>query len=286
MISQFTRGMAAVIVLLALLAETGCSRGSAVTDPQEYSSSPLPSRTATSSPSAPATASPKGPLPASERARLTRDLDAALGANAARFSLSVRDLPTGASFTYHPNVRVATASIIKVDFLIALLLKAQSQDRGLTTAEKNLAVPMIHGSSNEAATAIFTEIGGYGGLTSANRRLGLTDTNAGTSGWGTTSTSARDQIRVLTALTSSPSPLTAASRRYVLDLMEHVASDENWGVSAASAPRGTLSGESRPAVPQRRRRHLDREQHRPNGQRQAHVPDRRHLRSQRHHAGR
>lgn len=134
------------------------------------------------------------------------------------------------------GVRVATASIIKVDFLIALLLKAQRAKRGLTTAEKGLAVPMIHVSSNTAADAVFTEIGGYTGLTAANRRLGLRETRAGLGGWGTTTTSARDQIRVLNALTSSHSPLTRANRGYVLDLMEHVAADENWGVSAASAP--------------------------------------------------
>jgi Beta-lactamase enzyme family len=234
MVLPFIRGLSATLALFALFADTGCSAGSAAPSPQNYSSTPLPSGTASSS--ARATRSSNAALSASERTRLSRALDGALGTNAARFSLSIRDLTTGSSFTYHPGVRVATASIIKVDFLIGLLLRAQKEDRGLTTAEKNLAQPMIHVSSNEAATAIFDEIGGYSAFNATNRELGLKDTTDGTSGWGTTRTSAKDQIKVLEGLTSSHSPLTAASRRYVLDLMEHVASDENWGVSAASAP--------------------------------------------------
>jgi hypothetical protein len=100
---------------------------------------------------------------------------------------------------------------------------------------------MIHVSSNEAATSIFNEIGGYSGFNAVSRKLGLKNTTPGSGGWGTTTTSAQDQIKVLNALTSSHSPLTAASRRYVLGLMDNVASDENWGVSAASAPGETFA---------------------------------------------
>lgn len=234
MVFPFTRSLSAAVAVSTLFAGTGCSAGTAATGPQNHSSTPLASGTTSSSDRA--TGSPNAALSPSERTRLSRALDAALDTNAARFSLSIRDLTTGSSFTYHPDVRVATASIIKVEFLIGLLLKAQKQGRGLTMAEKELAQPMIHVSSNDAATAIFDEIGGYSGLTATNHTLDLENTTPGASGWGTTTTSARDQIRVLNALTSSRSPLTAAGRRYVLDLMEHVASDENWGVSAASAP--------------------------------------------------
>lgn len=203
--------------------------------PQQYSSTPLPTATAS------APSHTKAMFSTSARDQLSQELSDALGTNAARFSLSIRDLTTGVSYTYHPGIRVATASIIKVEFLIGLLLKAQKEGRGLTTAEKDLAQPMIHVSSNEAATSIFTEIGGYSGFNAVSRRLGLKNTKLGTAGWGTTTTSAQDQIRVLNALTSSHSVLTAADRRYVLGLMENVASDENWGVSAASAPDETFA---------------------------------------------
>lgn len=235
MISLLRRGLPVFVALLVLVIGTACSSSTPETGPQQYSSTPLPTVTESASPRGAPTFS------SSARDRLTRGLSDDLGASAARFSLSIRDLTTGISYTYHPRVRVATASIIKVEFLIGLLLKAQKEGRGLTAAEKSLAQPMIHVSSNEAATSIFTKIGGYAGFNAVSRRLGLKNTTPGTGGWGTTVTSAQDQIRILGALTSSRSPLTAAGRRYVLGLMDNVASDENWGVSAASAPGETFA---------------------------------------------
>jgi beta-lactamase class A len=235
MISLLKRGLPVSAAMLALAIGTACSSGTADVGPQQYSSTPLPTVTDSTPSRVAATFS------ASARDHLSQELSDDLGTNAARFSLSIRDLTTGSSYTYHPGIRVATASIIKVEFLIGLLLKAQKEGRALTTAEKDLAQPMIHVSSNEAATSIFNEIGGYSGFNAVSRKLGLKNTKPATGGWGTTATNAQDQIRVLNALTSSHSPLTAASRRYVLDLMDNVASDENWGVSAASAPGETFA---------------------------------------------
>jgi beta-lactamase class A len=232
MISLFRRGLPVSAAMLVLAAGTACSSDTTHADPQQLSSTPLPTVTDSAPPAAFST---------SARDRLDRELSDDLRTNAARFSLSVRDLTAGTSYTYHPAIRVATASIIKVEFLIGLLLKAQKQGRGLTTAEKDLAQPMIHVSSNEAATSIFNEIGGYSGFNAVSRKLGLKNTTPGSGGWGTTTTSAQDQIKVLNALTSSHSPLTAASRRYALGLMDNVASDENWGVSAASGPGETFA---------------------------------------------
>jgi beta-lactamase class A len=235
MISLLNRGLAVSAAMLVLAAGTACSSDTTQADPQQLSSTPLPTATESAPSRAAATFS------TSARDQLGQELSDDLGTNAARFSLSVRDLTTGTSYTYHSGIRVATASIIKVEFLIGLLLKAQKEGRGLTTAEKDLAQPMIHVSSNEAATSIFNEIGGYSGFNAVSRKLGLKNTRPAAGGWGTTTTSAQDQIRVLNALTSSRSPLTAASRRYVLGLMDNVASDENWGVSAASAPGETFA---------------------------------------------
>jgi beta-lactamase class A len=235
MISLLNHGLLVSTAMLVLATGTACSSDTAQAGPQQYSSTPLPTVTESAPSRAAATFS------TSARDQLGQELSDDLGTNAARFSLSVRDLTTGISYTYHPGIRVATASIIKVEFLIGLLLKAQKEGRGLTTAEKDLAQPMIHVSSNEAATSIFNEIGGYSGFNAVSRKLGLKNTRPEAGGWGTTTTSAQDQIRVLNALTSSRSPLTAANRRYVLGLMDDVASDENWGVSAASAPGETFA---------------------------------------------
>lgn len=169
------------------------------------------------------------------REKLTRALDHYLEDRSGQLSLSILDLSTGFTFTYRPKTRTVTASIVKVDILIALLLKAQREGRRLTASEKALATQMIRVSDNKAANALWYAAGGAAGLAAANKKLHLRGTSPGPGGyWGSTRTSAADQIRILRALTSSHSPLSARGRRYVLDLMSHVTPGQVWGVSVAA----------------------------------------------------
>jgi beta-lactamase class A len=177
---------------------------------------------------------PTTPEPTFQRDALTRALGQYLKDRPGRLSVSARDLTTGLSYTYGKSLRTATASIVKADIVIALLLRAQREDRTLTSTEKALAERAIKVSDNNAATALWHAIGGAEGLASANRKLGLRDTEPGPGeSWGSTTTSAADQIRLLTALTSDESPLSAANRRYVRHLMGDVTPEQAWGVSAA-----------------------------------------------------
>ncbi|MGW1023409.1 serine hydrolase [Streptomyces sp. NPDC002577] len=145
-----------------------------------------------------------------------------------------------------------TASIVKVDILAALLLQAQDAGRHLTTQERTYATAMIENSDNASATALWQVIGGADGLNAANKRLGLTSTVAGVNGrWGLTQTTADDQVALLRAVfgaadstssagtssessSSSSSELTEASRAYIQELMGKIATDQDWGVSAAA----------------------------------------------------
>ncbi len=170
----------------------------------------------------------------SQRDDLTRALRRYLGGRAGDLAISVRDLSTGLSYSYGGGLRTATASIVKVDIVMALLLQAQHEGRALTSTEKALAERAIEVSDNDAASALWHAIGGADGLASANGKLGLRDTEPGTGGsWGSTTTSAADQIRLLTALTSADSPLASANRRYLRRLMGDVTQEQAWGVSAA-----------------------------------------------------
>jgi hypothetical protein len=54
-------------------------------------------------------------------------------------------------------------------------------------------------------------------------------------GWGITTTTAADQIRLLTSLTDENGPLDGDSRGYLFELMSQVEADQAWGVSAAVA---------------------------------------------------
>ena len=156
-------------------------------------------------------------------------LDAATTGTASVYALN---LDTGAAASYDPVTAFVTASIVKVDLVAALLLRAQDAGRELTASERSLATAAITVSSNDAATSIYQAIGGASGLASANALLGLTETTPRSS-WGLTTTSAADQVRLLTALTSEDSPLTAPSRAYLLGLMSEVCDDQDWGVTAA-----------------------------------------------------
>ncbi|MGW0209635.1 serine hydrolase [Streptomyces sp. NPDC003233] len=142
-----------------------------------------------------------------------------------------------------------TASIVKVDILAALLLRAQDAGRQLTAAERGHAEPMIERSDNTAANALWREIGQASGLAAANKRLGLTSTTGGPGvKWGLTRTTASDQMRLLRAVfdgdatgksgSTGKSALNAQSRTYVRSLMGKVIPEQTWGVSAAGGSGG------------------------------------------------
>ncbi|MFF8991423.1 serine hydrolase [Streptomyces sp. NPDC014983] len=131
-----------------------------------------------------------------------------------------------------------TASIVKVDILAAVLLKAQDEHRALTDEERGHAEPMIRRSDNASADALWKEIGRAPGLAAANERLGLTSTTGGPGGrWGLTRTTASDQIRLLRAVfdDSAAGPLTPESRAHIRTLMGEVLPEQAWGVSAVNS---------------------------------------------------
>ncbi|MFI7541377.1 transglycosylase domain-containing protein [Actinoplanes sp. NPDC049599] len=164
--------------------------------------------------------------------RLDRALDKYAGA-AGEFSVAVVDRKTGRRYAYHGGREQETASIVKVELLAALLLKAQDQGRGLSSSERARVTKMIRASDNTAATKVYAAVGGTAGLREAGERLGLTSTDPATS-WGFTRTTADDQLRLVAALTDPQSPLTEPSRDLALQLMSSVNADQNWGVSAAA----------------------------------------------------
>src|SRR6185369_9101558 len=127
-----------------------------------------------------------------------------------RLSIAVVDRVTGAQLSVGTR-KFTTASIVKVDILAALLLQHSKRGTTLTADERNLATKMITISDNDAATQLFDTVGGVPGLTAANKTFGLRET-APTPDWGSTTTTASDQVRLLQTLTGPQSPLNASSR--------------------------------------------------------------------------
>ncbi len=155
-------------------------------------------------------------------------------------SVAVTDLETGQSLSYGgPGHGFATASIVKLDILAALLLRTQDLGSTPTAAQRDLATTMIENSDNDSATGLWDEIGADPGLDAANARFGLTATEAGQDGyWGLTSTTADDQLRLLRQVFTDDSLLSPASRAYIQELLDQVEDDQRWGVGAAASNGG------------------------------------------------
>ncbi|MER7203205.1 hypothetical protein CG723_32365 [Streptomyces sp. CB01635] len=168
---------------------------------------------------------------------LAKALKPLLSDGDARVSVAVAALDGSADGAVYDGASAFdTASIVKVDILAALLLRAQDAGRALTSQERAYATAMIENSDNASATALWDSIGGADGLDAANLTLGLTGTRAGAGGeWGLTQTTAEDQLTLLRAVFSTEgSGLSEASRAYVVGLMGRTAADQRWGVSAAA----------------------------------------------------
>ncbi|MFJ3233851.1 serine hydrolase [Streptomyces sp. NPDC086787] len=162
----------------------------------------------------------------------------------ARVAAAVLDLKGGgrSPSVYGDNARYDTASIVKVDILATALLQAQDAGHGLGKKEREQAEVMIRRSDNDAANALWREIGQAPGLAAGNKRLGLNRTKGGDGAtWGLTRTTAADQIRLLRdvfdtrkAARPGSTELNKSSRAYIRNLMGRIAADQSWGVSAAS----------------------------------------------------
>jgi len=148
--------------------------------------------------------------------------------------LAVADPAADLTCQFQQKLHFYSASVIKVTIISALLLKVHGPS-GLTKAQRSLAYLMITQSSNDAATALWNDVG----MTDMQRFLnsaGMRHTML-SDAWGLTLITAQDELRLLHVLTSSGKVLGKYSRRYVLWLMSKVIPAERWGVPAG-APSG------------------------------------------------
>ncbi|GAA8845137.1 hypothetical protein DUHN55_15380 [Helicobacter pylori] len=146
------------------------------------------------------------------------------------------------SWTYTKvSSRNVTASIVKVQIMSAVMMKAQAEGRALSSWEKSKISPMIRNSDNDATTALFNHIGGRAAIDSSADRLGMSGTVADPyNHWGLTSTTAADQARLMEHYARTSSVLSATNRMYGLSLMRQINSSQDWGVTAGP-PAGTVA---------------------------------------------
>jgi len=142
------------------------------------------------------------------------------------------------------------ASIVKVDILETLLAQHRSHGTELSASDVTLAQEMIEDSDNDAATALWGEVGGARGISAYNHSVGLTHTTASGCvacpgfpwpGWGLSTTTASDQIALLRELLQPSARLSGTQQAFALGLMEHVTPSQRWGVAAGLPPTATVA---------------------------------------------
>jgi hypothetical protein len=167
--------------------------------------------------------------------KMARDIDARLAGRVSSVGLMETDSKTGVTCQYHATWHFYAASVIKATILSALLRMAQDEHRHLTSKEQSLARLMITQSDNDAATALWNEVG----MTRMQQFLdlaGMKETRL-SDAWGLTLITAHDEARLLYLLSESNTVLDRASRVYARYLMAHVIAGQRWG-TPAGAPHG------------------------------------------------
>ncbi|WP_306366847.1 serine hydrolase [Nocardiopsis sp. CC223A] len=158
-----------------------------------------------------------------------------------RAGIAVQDLHTGATFSHGAQEGFATASVAKLMIATMLVLRARDEGRELTAVERSQIEAMIRYSDNDVTNGLYTRIGYNPGFAEGAERLGFTGTEPQPNGvWGGTLTTPADQIRLLRTLYTAEGPLTADERSHIRGLMESVAPEQAWGVSAAAGPQDVV----------------------------------------------
>lgn len=187
---------------------------------------------------APAAAAPS-PVPVAPRAAGCSESPFSAGFDAdvrarwpgKRIAAAVYDTRTGCQYRYRSDLRITTASVLKIEIMAAVLLRAQRAGRPLTASERSLVGRMIRTSDDPAANALWTSVGGTAGLTALDRELGLDDTRQ-TSPWGLTSTSAADRNELLRQLVLGQwGPFSASTRAEARAFLLDVTPSQRWGIT-------------------------------------------------------
>jgi hypothetical protein len=142
-----------------------------------------------------------------------------------------------------------TASIVKADILSLWLRRYQARPgtipASIPYSLKYLLSSMITMSDNVAATSLFYFSGGCTTLSLFNTLIPTRHTQVGCEtptyyGWGNTTTTAADQVRIVRTLAYPNDVLAPDAREYGLHLMESVQPSQRWGISCG--PWGTSCG--------------------------------------------
>ena len=130
----------------------------------------------------------------------------------------------------HRGTQYSSASLVKAMLLVAYLRGARGRE--LSASERGLLGPMIRVSDNDAADAIYAQVG-PAGLQRLARRAGMRRF-ATSPAWGGCQVTAADQARFFRRIASL---LPERHRGYGLGLLSGIVASQRWGI-----PRGAPKG--------------------------------------------
>ena|SRR5258708_6242084 len=164
-------------------------------------------------------------------AHMSRGILAALNGRSSVVGIAAADPRYHLTCSFHASRHFDAASVIKATIISALLLKVGGPAH-LSAHQRHLAWLMITESDNDAATALWDEVG-LRHMQEFLNRAGMRHTVLKVA-WGLTLLTAHDELLLLRVLTNPGKVLSAQSRNYVLWLMANVVAYERWGVSAGA----------------------------------------------------
>lgn len=154
---------------------------------------------------------------------------------------SVYDLKRSHWYGYNADTPFITASSVKVAIMVALLRQLEARGRPPNSTELARLKAMIEHSDNDAATALYEEVGDQAGMRRFASQIGLTGfypADSHTRGWGWSTITPSAMARLLTKLWRHRM-LNESDRALALRLMSHVESDQRTGVGT-TAPAGAF----------------------------------------------
>jgi hypothetical protein len=130
------------------------------------------------------------------------------------------------------HLRFHSASTVKSMLLVAYLQMVATARRSLNDGDRDLLYPMIHSSSNEAATAVLDAVG-EGRLDNVARQAHMRDYVPAGATWGFTEISAADMARFFYI---QDSLIPRAFDGYARWLLSTIEPGESWGIPAVARP--------------------------------------------------
>ena len=177
--------------------------------------------------------------------QLAGRLRAALRPFPGHLAVGVGDPATGAWAVYDASASFRAAGLARPDIVAGLLLRAQATGAPADRRQELQAWRLLRPGGHASRSGLWADAGGAPGLMAANRRLGLRHTTLAAADLpDLTGTTAGDQLRLLSDLTSARSPLSKTSRACELWLLRGHRAGRSWLMTAAAADSAGLAGQS------------------------------------------